>query len=172
MRRVYVAGVGMTRFAKQPSRTLKDLTQEATQSALVDAEIPLSAVGAVYFANAMAGAITGQGMVGGQVALRPMGVQQIPVFNIENACASASTAFHLAWQAVAAGFHDIALVVGAEKMTHPDKERTFQALAGAMDVDAASPVAQGRSPLMEVYAQEAHSYMAVSYTHLTLPTKA
>jgi acetyl-CoA acetyltransferase len=37
MRDVYVAGVGMTRFAKQPGRTLKDLTAEAVTAALKDA---------------------------------------------------------------------------------------------------------------------------------------
>ena len=59
--------------------------------------------------------MTGQEMLAGQFGLRPLGVGEIPVFNVENACASASTAFHLACQAVAAGVHDAVLAVGAER---------------------------------------------------------
>ena len=42
-------------------------------------------------------------MIRGQVMLRPLGIEGIPIFNVENACASAASALHLGWQAVAAG---------------------------------------------------------------------
>ncbi len=51
----------------------------------------------------------GQHMVRGQLALRAMGVQGIPVVNVENACASASTALHMAVQHVRSGAADIVL---------------------------------------------------------------
>lgn len=150
----------MTRFGKQPDRGLKDLASEAVGAAAVDAGILLDRVEAAYFGNALAGAITRQEMVAGQVALRPAGIYGIPVYNIENACASASTAFHLAWQSVAGGFVDIALAVGAERLTHPDKALTFEAIGRARDVesDNASGGA-GRSPFMDIYAAEARDYM-------------
>src|SRR5438309_7370222 len=163
MSQVHVAGAGMTLFAKQPGRTLKDLTAEAVTAALQDAGVEPGEVQAVYFANAVAGSITGQEMVAGQVALRRLGLQGIPVFNVENACASAASAFHLAWQAVAAGACDIALAVGAEKMTHADKARTFAAIGGSVDVETvpADPPSD-RSFLMDLYAGAAREYMRTS----------
>ena len=130
MRDVYVAGIAMTRFAKQPDRTLKDLTAEAVTGALKDAGRTAVDVQAAYVGNAVAGTITGQEMVLGQVVLRPLGIGEIPIMNVENACASASTAFHLGWQAVATGVHDVVLAVAVEKMTHLDKARSFAAIGG------------------------------------------
>jgi len=160
MRNVYVAGVGMTRFAKQPGRTLKDLTAEAVTGALKDAGQSVRDVQSCYFGNAVAGSMTGQEMLAGQFLLRPLGLAGIPVFNVENACASASTAFHLAWQAVATGVQDAVLAVAAEKMTHPDKARSFAAIGGSVDVETvpADPPA-GRSFLMDMYAGAALRYM-------------
>ena len=160
MRDVYIAGVGMTRFAKQPGRTLKDLTAEAVTAALKDAGKTAGDVQSCYFGNAVAGSMTGQEMLAGQFLLRPLGFGGIPVFNVENACASASTAFHLAWQAVATGVHDAVLAVGAEKMTHPDKARSFAAIGGSVDVETApSNLPLGRSFLMDMYAESALRYM-------------
>jgi acetyl-CoA acyltransferase len=44
MRDVYVAGAGMTLFAKQPVRSLKDLTAEAVRAALADASLEVGDV--------------------------------------------------------------------------------------------------------------------------------
>jgi acetyl-CoA acetyltransferase len=160
MRDVYVAGVGMTRFAKQPDRSLKDLTAEAVNAAMKDAGQTVGEVQSCYFGNAVAGSITGQEMLAGQFLLRPLGFGGIPVFNVENACASASTAFHLAWQAVATGVHDAVLAVGAEKMTHPDKARSFAAIGGSVDVETTpADLPAGRSFLMDLYAESSLRYM-------------
>jgi acetyl-CoA acetyltransferase len=160
MRDVYVAGVGMTKFAKQPDRSLKDLTAEAVNAAMKDAGQTVGEVQSCYFGNAVAGSITGQEMLAGQFLLRPLGVGGIPVFNVENACASASTAFHLAWQAVATGVQDAVLAVGAEKMTHPDKARSFAAIGGSVDVETTpADLPAGRSFLMDMYAESSLRYM-------------
>ena len=160
MRDVYVAGTGMTRFAKQPGRGLKDLTAEAVNAAMKDAGLAVEDVQACYFGNAVAGSMTGQEMLAGQFLLRPLGFGGIPVFNVENACASASTAFHLAWQAVATGAQDAVLAVAAEKMTHPDKARSFAAIGGSVDVDTTpADLPAGRSFLMDMYAESALRYM-------------
>lgn len=160
MRDVYVAGAGMTRFAKQPGRTLKDLTAEAVSAALKDAGRTVDDVQSCYFGNAVAGSMTGQEMLAGQFFLRPLGLGGIPVFNVENACASASSAFHLAWQAVASGAQDVVLAVGAEKMTHPDKARSFAAIGGSVDVETApADLPAGRSFLMDMYAEAALRYL-------------
>ena len=159
MRDVYVAGIGMTRFAKQPGRSLKDLTAEAVTATLKDAGQTAGDVPSCYFGNAVAGSMTGQEMLAGQFLLRPLGFGGIPVFNVENACASASTAFHLAWQAVATGVHDAVLAVAAEKMTHPDKARSFAAIGGSVDVESAPADRPARSFLMDMYAESSLRYM-------------
>ena len=58
----------------------------------------------------------------------------IPVINVENACASASTAFHQAVNHIRAGVSDVVLAVGSEKMYFDDKERVFGVFDGAWDV--------------------------------------
>jgi acetyl-CoA acyltransferase len=160
MRDVYVAGIGMTRFAKQPDRTLKDLTAEAVNAVLKDSGQAVGDMQSCYFGNAVAGSMTGQEMLAGQFLLRPLGLGGIPIFNVENACASASTAFHLAWQAVASGMQDAVLAVSAEKMTHPDKARSFAAIGGSVDVETTpADLPAGRSFLMDMYADAALRYM-------------
>ncbi len=58
----------------------------------MDGVVEPAEVGIVFFANAVAGLITGQEMIRGQVALRHTGLLGTPIVNVENACASASTA--------------------------------------------------------------------------------
>lgn len=175
MRDVFVSGVGMTGFGKFPDRTMGNLAVEATTTALADAGLAVGDVETVFFANATQGLMTGQEMVRGQIALRETGLLGTPIVNVENACASASTAANLAWQSVASGQVDVALAIGAEKMSHPDKSRSFAALAAAVDQERLDelkaelygedidPAASGdRSFFMDVYADMAKKYMARS----------
>lgn len=134
MESIYIAGVGMTPFGRHRQWSVKDLTRQAVTAALQDAGCDASLLQAAYFSNATQGHMDGQHMVRGQLALRAMGVQGIPVVNVENACASASTALHMAVQHVRSGAADIVLAVGAEKMCIDDKARMFAAFDGAWDV--------------------------------------
>ena len=93
---VYLVGIGMTKFGPLPDKSVKDIAGNAVNAALSDAGIGISDIEAAYFANATQGALEGQYMIPGQVALRSIGLQGVPVVNVENACASASTAFSLA----------------------------------------------------------------------------
>lgn len=135
MRDVAVIGAGMTKFGKFLDRSLKDLAAEAVKGALDSAGIDKSRLQVAIVGNATAGLITGQEMIRGQVVLREIGIGGIPIINTENACASSSTAFHLAWLYVASGMYDIALAVGMEKLYHEDKRRSFQAIGAAVDVE-------------------------------------
>lgn len=132
--RAYVAGIGMTPTGKFLDRSIKQLTADAVTAALADAGLEASDIQAAFFSNATQGALEGQTMVRGQIALRPLGIQGVPVYNLENACASASSAFNLAVQAVRSGEVDIALAVGAEKMFCTDKAKMFSVFDGAWDV--------------------------------------
>ena len=131
---IYVVGVGMTPFGKFIDRTVKDLTREAVTNALTDAGAAKEDIGAAYFANTSQSPMEGQYMIGGEIALRDMGFSEIPITNVENACASASTAFHLAYTYLKAGMGDVALAVGAEKMTSRDKTKMMGIFDGAWDV--------------------------------------
>lgn len=130
----FVAGIGMTSTGKFLDRSIKQLTADAVTAALADAGLAVGDIQAAYFSNATQGVLEGQTMVRGQIALRPLGIEGIPVFNLENACASASSAFNLAVQAVRAGEVDVALAVGAEKMFCTDKARMFSVFDGAWDL--------------------------------------
>ena len=132
---VYVAGVGMTHFGKHLDQSLKDLAGAALRDALADAGCEVGAIEAVFFGNCVQGHMEGQDMVRGEIALRPHGIAGIPVINVENACATASTAFHMAVNYVKAGAADIALAIGVEKMYSEDKLRMFSAFDGAWDVN-------------------------------------
>ncbi len=135
MRDVAIVGAGMTNFGKFLDRSMKDLAGEAVKGALDSAGADKSKLEVAVVGNATAGLITGQEMIRGQVALREMGIGGIPIINTENACASSSTAFHVAWMYVASGMYDMALAVGMEKLYHEDKRRSFQAIGAAVDVE-------------------------------------
>lgn len=138
---VYVVGVGMTKFGRHLDKSVKDLTGEATLEALRDAGTTQKEVGAAFFANTSQGYIEGQHMVRGQVALREIGFEETPVSNVENACASATTAFHLAFTHLRAGMSDVALAVGVDKMLTGDKQKGFSVFDGAWDVTTANETA-------------------------------
>lgn len=121
-----VLGAAVTAFGKIDGRTLRSLAAEAVRDALADAGLQVRDVGLVFFANAADGLISGQEMIRGQSALRHTGLLGTPIFNVENACASATSAFLLACMAVESGAVDVALAVGAEKLTHSDKARPWQ----------------------------------------------
>ena len=142
MRDVVIAGVGMTPFGKFQERSLRSLAGEAVTAALADAHAPAKDVGMAFLGNAVAGLITGQEMIRAQVALQDSGLLGIPLVNVENACASSSSALHLAWLAVAAGQVEVALAVGAEKLVHPDKQRSFEAISAAVDLEGREQLAR------------------------------
>ena len=175
-----IAGVGMTRFGKHLDEGLKAIGVEAVRAALADAGIEARDLEAAYVGNAAAGLVTGQESIRGQVILRSMGIGRIPVVNVENACASASTALHQACAMVSAGYYDTVLALGVEKLYHPDKRKSFAAFSGAVDVEvmaallealkqgasAAGAEAAGgggagekRSMFMDIYAAAARAHM-------------
>ena len=130
-----IAGVGVHPFGRFPRSSLKDLARMAAVSALMDAGIGVRQVQAAYVANAMAGLLQGQEQIRGQSVLRDIGIERIPIVNVENACASASTALRQAILTIRAGAADVVLVVGFEKMFVGDRDRTLGALESAADLD-------------------------------------
>jgi acetyl-CoA acetyltransferase len=122
-------------FGRFPDRSLKDLARVAVTRALDDAGLGVKDVQAVYSANGMAGLLQGQEQIRGQAALRDVGLERVPIVNVENACASGSSAFREAVLAVRAGAADVVLAVGFEKMFVSDRDRSLAALETAADLD-------------------------------------
>ncbi|BCZ80579.1 thiolase family protein [Paraburkholderia terrae] len=162
MRKVVIGGVGMTSFGKFLERNLKSLAEESVSLALKDARVGVDDVDRVFFGNAAAGVVTGQEMIRAQSSLRNTGLDGKPMFNVENACASGSSALNLAWLSVASGQSETALVVGVEKLTHEDKAISFGAFAKAVDLEEPLPegVTTGTGSLfMDLYAAKARKWM-------------
>jgi len=111
MNAVHIAGVAMTPFGRHTGTHAPELAQRAILGALDDAGLELADVQAVYCANVFGG------MILGQLVLRDLGLAGIPVYNVENACASGATAVHLARHALLADQYDTVLVFGIEQLT-------------------------------------------------------
>lgn len=155
---VNVIGTGITRFGMFLDTRLRQLASAAADAALADAEISAEDVGLVVFGNAAAGLLTGQEMIRAHTALADSKLAGRPMLSVENACASSSTAFRIGALAIASGEYETVVVVGAEKMTSPDRRQAARALATAVDVELGGSA--GAGPLfMEIYAAEARDYI-------------
>ncbi len=183
---VYIIGVGMLRFGKYPEKSIKQMTQEVVDIVLRDAGAEKQDIEAAWFSNSFWGIITGQHSIRGQVALTPLGIQGIPVMNVENACAGATSAVNGAYLGIRAGQYDVALALGVEKMYDPEnKQAMFEMFMSNADVEfiraiiqafqederkkakeaaeKGAGVAEGgggaRSPFMDIYAMAARMHM-------------
>lgn len=108
---IFIEGVAMTRFDKQPNTLAPELAQGAILNAVKDANLTLNDIEAIYCANVFGG------MILGQLIVRDLQLQGIPIYNIENACASGATAVHLAKHALLAEQYKTILVIGIEQLT-------------------------------------------------------
>lgn len=147
METVLVAGVGMVPFAKpgkSPPYTL--MASQAAREALADARVTYAEVQQAYV-----GYVYGDSCAG-QRALYEVGLTGIPIVNVNNNCATGSTALYLARQAVASGAAECALAVGFEQMMPGPLLKVFQdrpipteLVRGALErtdgIDAAAPIA-------------------------------
>ncbi|MFF2851489.1 lipid-transfer protein [Streptomyces sp. NPDC058001] len=131
--KAYVVGVGMTRFEKPETRDWQywDMAEEAGTKALADAGIGYEDVQQVPVGYCF------QASTAGQRAAYGLGLTGVPVYNVNNNCATGSTALMLARQFVEGGVSDCVLALGFEKMTRG-------ALGGGADSGdfSTSPVAR------------------------------
>ena len=110
--KVYVIGVGMTKFEKPGSRAwdYPDMAKEAGTNALEDAGIPYDQID-----QAVVGYVYGES-TSGQRAVYQLGLTGIPVYNVNNNCSTGSTALFLGRQLIAGGISECVLALGFEKM--------------------------------------------------------
>jgi acetyl-CoA acetyltransferase len=148
--KVYVVGVGMTKFEKPGRREGWDypqMAQESGSNALADAGIAYSEV-----EQAFVGYVYGES-TSGQRAVYELGLSGIPVVNVNNNCSTGSTALYLAAQAIRGGLADCTLALGFEKMQPGSLSTSYS--------DREQPLMKHLLALAEIYefAMPAAPYM-------------
>ncbi|WP_030196814.1 lipid-transfer protein [Streptomyces sp. NRRL S-87] len=110
--KAYIVGVGMTKFEKPESRDWQywDMAKEAGTAALADAGLDYGHVQQVPVGYCF------QASTAGQRAAYELGLSGVPVYNVNNNCATGSTALMMARQFVEGGISDCVLALGFEKM--------------------------------------------------------
>jgi sterol carrier protein 2 len=111
-RKVYVVGVGMTKFEKPGARDwdYPDMGREAGQAALADAGISYEAIDQVAVGYCYGDSTCGE------TAAYELGLSGVPIYNVNNNCSTGSTALFMAKQFVEGGLAECSLALGFEKM--------------------------------------------------------
>jgi acetyl-CoA acetyltransferase len=134
---VYIVGSYSTQFKKWPEKSFRDMTRDAVVGVLEDAGMDRGdEIEFVWFGHTGTG---GWGPVGyfGQICLVPLIRESllprsVPIFNVENACATGSMALHGAWKDILSGQSHLSLAVGVEKVFNPNlsKEDILKTFSG------------------------------------------
>ncbi|SHN46563.1 thiolase family protein [Cryptosporangium aurantiacum] len=109
---LWILGIHMTKFGKHPDEDLVDLASEAALGALADGGVSMKDIGVLAAGNLLGG-------VGGigQLLQKQIGQTGIPVYNVQNACATGATALRTVCMAIKAGEAEMGLAVGVEKLS-------------------------------------------------------
>jgi len=137
--RVFVIGVGMTKFEKPGRRAdwdYPDMARESGTRALEDAGIDYGLVEEAYV-----GYVYGES-TSGQRAIYELGLTGIPVVNVNNNCSTGSTALYLAAKAIRGGLAQCTMALGFEKMQPGSLGSTFN--------DRAQPMANHMEAMAEI----------------------
>lgn len=134
-RGVSIVGAGMSKFGVFREKATRDLFVEAfcEMRNSVDKGIEVNDIDALYLGN------LSSDLFEGQCHLAPImadwiGLVPKPAIRVEDACASGGLAIREAVIAIAAGFYDVVLVGGVEKMTSLPTERVTDTLIAAGDI--------------------------------------
>ncbi|WP_219413771.1 thiolase family protein [Pseudonocardia nigra] len=149
MEELAVAGVGMTRFTKQPERSPESLVGEAVRAALRDAGVARDEIQASFVGNVQLTAGTGQRV------LKDLGLTGPPVINVENACASSTTALNEAAMWIHAGMAETVLVVGVESLSRHE---------GVVGLNLDDPISGMGAAWPAMYALKARAKMEQGLT--------
>jgi acetyl-CoA acetyltransferase len=130
---VRIVGMGMTPMYRRDQRP-EDMVRTVVAEALGDAGLGPGGVGLIVMANALGGRLCDQGCIRGQSWLRGAGMGSAAVVNVDNSCASGSSALHLGVMAALAGQSPV-LVVGVEKMWTGDRSETLAGIEDGLPAD-------------------------------------
>lgn len=109
---VYILGINMTRFGKHPDEDTVDLGASASLAAMADGGIGITDIDVIAAGNLLGGP---GGF--GQMLQKQIGQTGVPVYNVQNACATGATALRTVIMAIKAGEADMGLAVGVEKLS-------------------------------------------------------
>ena len=165
----------MVPFSKPgQSESYDVMGEKAVKNCLADAGIPFSLV-----EQAFAGYVYGDSCAG-QAALYRVDIGGIPIFNVNNNCASGSSALALAMQAIDSGQVECALALGFEQMSpgaidniFPDKvdplARHASAIARVMNL---SEQEQAMPPAICMFGAQVDAMLDMGVTEETLAAVA
>jgi len=119
--KVCVIGAGSTKYGKLED-SISDLTIQASADAIQSAGIVPKDIKAGYISNVFG--VADKQVHLGPVVMSNLGIPERPSLSIESACGSGSVSFREAYANVAAGFYDVVLVTGVEKVTQTGTEWT------------------------------------------------
>src|ERR1700756_4146690 len=172
--RVFVIGVGMTKFEKPGSREwdYPDMARESGGAALADAGIGFEEI-----EEAFAGYVYGDSCAG-ERAVYELGTTGIPIYNVNNNCSTGSTALYGAARSIRGGLADCTLAIGFEKMEKGSlgfkfgdrampTARHFEKLGELFEFEAAPPAPMmfgmaGREH-MQKYGSKPEHYVWIGY---------
>jgi acetyl-CoA C-acetyltransferase len=137
-------GVGSSSYGLFPERRVESLAWEAVAEAVRDAGVAPSAIDAI-----VVGSVFGPPGVATRVQ-RGLGIPGVPMWTVENACASGTSAYHEAVEAVRLGRFGCVLVLGVEQMS--------TLFSGAIAPEATDPEGASSLPLPGLYALAAQRY--------------
>ncbi|HEX9454307.1 MAG TPA: thiolase family protein [Candidatus Binatia bacterium] len=129
MNPVYISGVGMTKFGKNP-RSLAEICCQAAAIALADSDP--QAVDAIYIGAMNPEEFTGDSNIASQI-VDALGLTGIPAIRVETASSAGAAAVFAGFQAIASGCYRRVLVLAGEKMTHLSTSATTRILAEVID---------------------------------------
>jgi len=129
MQSVYVDGLGMTKFGKDP-RPLTEIFRQAALEALAASKA--QEVDAIYIGVMNPEEFTGESNIASQIA-DALGLTGIPSLRIETASSAGAAAIQAGFQSIASGYYRRVLILGGEKMTHLSTSATTRILAEVID---------------------------------------
>lgn len=113
MSKAYIVGAGMTVFGPQPEVEVHELARRAIWEAVETSGVDARRITVAFAGHAY------QGPCFAQKALMRIGLSGIPMFNVENACASGASAIAGVVAMIGSGEAELGIAVGAEKLTRP-----------------------------------------------------
>ncbi len=141
----YIVGAAMVPFGKHRESSYVGLALPALIQAIKGAGVEKSQINAAYIGHSYGGMMTGQRI------LKELGIGHIPVLNIDNACSGGASALNTAVEAIRAGTHDCAIVIGVEKLT--------QFGGGTLPLSPEDREVRQGMVMPAVYAMRAQRYM-------------
>jgi len=180
MKDIFIIGSDALKVGKYIDVSIQELTRQTVEACLADAKLERKDIQSVHFGNGLWGYFSGQHGIRGQLAMRAMGIETIPVNNVEGACATGTICLHNAWKDIMTGLYDCVLAVGVEKQFSQDKLKSFASFDSYIDAENKDEVfatwdrwseenvhvkvpddieQRARSPFMDIYAYQVRWHM-------------